>query len=651
MAAACAITAAAMAATAGGCCAMLSVSGAAVELASAVGWCAFILYLLRQHIRPDRQIARLLVGCGILIVVAIPAFAFADGAPNVNGGMSLPLTAELCSRLALGIYGVLLTENLYRNTAPEVRWHLNLLCVGLGLVFAYSVVVYADALLFHRVSMVLWSGRAVAFTFAAPLLAVTAARNRRWAIDIHVSRAIVFHTATLVGGGIFLLALAATGEILRLMSPDWGDLVELTLVLGGVTIIGVLLTSGSARSRLRRIVLDNFFTHRYDYRLEWLKSIEILSAGPGDISVQTRVIKAIAEIVDSPAGQLWVCELEGSVFQWAGAWNRAPISAAELADGEFVAGFQSGSWVVELDDLPVRPQWLNEVSDAWLGVPLSERGELIGFVVLVRPRAPLRLDGETFDLLRIVARQAAAHIAEQRSGRALAEAKQLRDYGKHFAFVGHDVKNTANQLSMVLRNARYHLNDPVFQQDLLATLEGTLERMNGLVARLRPGQRSVSTTAIVPIEIVNEEVAALRRSSGRSLDVVHDGRTALVAIDAAAFRSVITHLCDNAIRASRQSIEIRVCEQQSRLEIDIIDKGCGMSAEFIRDKLFQPFGSTKADGFGIGAYQARELVRAAGGDLLVISRPGSGTTMRIILPCIERQADGPPLLARSEAVG
>ena len=59
-----------------------------------------------------------------------------------------------------------------------------------------------------------------------------------------------------------------------------------------------------------------------------------------------------------------------------------------------------------------------------------------------------------------------------------------------------------------------------------------------------------------------------------------------------------------------------------------------MPPEFVRDELFRPLRSTKDGGHGIGAYQARELLRDAGGDLLVLSRPGAGTTMRIILPSV-----------------
>ena len=59
-----------------------------------------------------------------------------------------------------------------------------------------------------------------------------------------------------------------------------------------------------------------------------------------------------------------------------------------------------------------------------------------------------------------------------------------------------------------------------------------------------------------------------------------------------------------------------------------------MTPEFIRDELFRPFATTKGGGHGIGAYQARELLREAGGDLLVISRRAGGTTMRLLLPSV-----------------
>ena len=67
-----------------------------------------------------------------------------------------------------------------------------------------------------------------------------------------------------------------------------------------------------------------------------------------------------------------------------------------------------------------------------------------------------------------------------------------------------------------------------------------------------------------------------------------------------------------------------------------------MAPEFVRDELFRPLRSTKSGGHGIGAYQARELLRDAGGDLLVLSQPGAGTTMRVILPWLRPGVAEPP---------
>lgn len=629
----------------------LGLAGAIPELASTGMWCVFALHIIRRQVSEKIRLTSSLIVCGSVICVLILSFAVLLDSQFSYAEARFSVTGELESRLGLSIFGVLLTENIYRNTARESRWHVNLLCIALGVIFAYGVAVYADALLFRRVSPQLWDGRAIAFVIATPLLAVSAARNTDWAIDIHVSRNAVFRTATLIGSGIFLLALAVTGEVLRRFGPSWGDLAEVALVLVGIAGLAIILTSGSARSRLRRFVSENFYTFRYDYRQEWIKSIEILSADPTHTVVQTRVIRAVAEIADSPAGILWVRDLDASTFQWAGSWNRPAIQAIEPADGAFIGRFQGGKWVIELSTLDARPHWLSDLPDAWLAVPLAQRDELIGFVILVNPRAATNLDRETFDLLRIVGRQAATHVAEQRYAQALADAQELREYGKRFAFVAHDLKNLASQMRMIVQNARLHGDNPEFHKDVIATVGSALRRMDELLERLRPGGAHREDGHILPLQIINEELAAIRQWRGLDIQVRHDGYSAAVAMDPAAFRSVVAHLCENAIEASGGRVELRIRHGALRVEIDVTDEGAGMTAEFIRDKLFQPFGSTKSAGFGIGAYQARELVRAAGGDLLVLSRPGRGTTVRILLPCVTARVKNAALASAVEVNG
>jgi signal transduction histidine kinase len=67
--------------------------------------------------------------------------------------------------------------------------------------------------------------------------------------------------------------------------------------------------------------------------------------------------------------------------------------------------------------------------------------------------------------------------------------------------------------------------------------------------------------------------------------------------------------------------------------VEVDDNGCGMDEAFVRDRLFQPFDSTKGlSGMGIGAYECREFVTMLGGRIEVDSRPGVGTRFSIFIP-------------------
>jgi signal transduction histidine kinase len=103
---------------------------------------------------------------------------------------------------------------------------------------------------------------------------------------------------------------------------------------------------------------------------------------------------------------------------------------------------------------------------------------------------------------------------------------------------------------------------------------------------------------------------------------------------------MVTHLVQNAIDASAPDAPVRLSltVRSSDVRIAVTDSGHGMSAAFIRDELFKPFRSTKNGGFGIGAFEAREIARAHGGRLEVESRPGEGSCFTIILPR-DRQTD------------
>jgi putative PEP-CTERM system histidine kinase len=277
-----------------------------------------------------------------------------------------------------------------------------------------------------------------------------------------------------------------------------------------------------------------------------------------------------------------------------------------------------------------------------LAVPLSHRYEIAGFVVLDRPNHAAELDWEAFDLLRAAGRQAASYLAEERSTKGLRDSELLTEYSKRFAFVVHDIKNLASQLGLIVTNARRHIDNPEFQRDMLQTVEDSVARMNHLLSQLKADNaslpRSTDPAALVAALETEFSVTAVINDEAR-------GCTAPIAPD--KLRSALTHLVQNALDASPQGepVLVRAHRRAAQFLIDVVDHGVGMGEAFIRNELFLPFRSTKSGGYGIGAFQTRELIRMAGGDLEVISHPGAGTTMRIILPLVEAREPAAPSAA------
>jgi putative PEP-CTERM system histidine kinase len=301
-----------------------------------------------------------------------------------------------------------------------------------------------------------------------------------------------------------------------------------------------------------------------------------------------------------------------------------------------VALFRDGDWIVQMEEHADADGWFPELARAWVVLPLNHFGALIGFVVLARSRAQFKLDREAYDLLRVIGREIASRVAEQRAMQVLSQTHQLREYSQRFAFVIHDIKNVSGQLSMLLTNAEVYADNPEFQRDMLATVRASVGKITRLLSRLQAERQERDHALITPSERLRDLIEAVRMTSRRDILFTDHADGAGAAIDPDSFDNVVTHLLNNAIEASGAStqLEIGLRVETSGVVVDIIDHGPGMSAEFVRDELFRPLRTTKDAGHGIGAFQARELLRDAGGDLLVISKAGVGTTMRLILPSV-----------------
>jgi len=614
----------------------------AAEVARNGAWLSLLLYIL--HLRlptgailplPLRFIRTL---SGALVIGLLVSSAMPFIAPTQ------PVLAQWAGNLGLvllSVMGLVLIEQVYRSTRPEDRWAIKFLCLGLGGLFVYDFYLYANAALFNALDAQVWAARGYVVAMVAPLIAVSAARNPEWAAPVGLSRSMAFHTASLLGAGIYLLLIAGAGYYLRLFGGEWGDVVQTVFLFAAAMLLVLLMFSGTLRARLRVFLSKHFFSYRYDYREEWLKFTRTLTEGHTGDQMGERAVEALARLLDSPGGALWMHEGQAG-FQRANHWNWSDIQGTEPTDSHFIHWLADKQWILDLDEMKTRrdlygdldaPAWIKQANDAWLVVPLMLHEELLGFVVLKHSLGKANFNWEVSDLLKVAARQAAAHLAQMRASNQLIVARQFESFNRTTTFVIHDLKNLIAQLSLLLANAEKHQHNPEFQADMLVTVENAVTRMNKVLTQLRRGNDEARSQSVTLLDILEEAVAS---KHAFKLKPVLERPSANLRVYAERERltRAIGHLLQNALEAtpSTGQVTLRGFEASGQAIIEIIDTGSGMDETFILTRLFQPFDSTKGAGMGIGAYECRETVRALGGTLQVNSTPGSGTRFRLSLP-------------------
>src|SRR5262249_8189873 len=180
--------------------------------------------------------------------------------------------------------------------------------------------------------------------------------------------------------GCFLVAVAVVAMLLRGFGRDWGLVLQLAMLFGSVVVLATVLSSGSIRRRLKFLISRNFFTHRYDYRVEWLKFIELVSEPRNAEELSVRIIRALAGFVDSPAGVLWSLG-QGVGYSPTASWKRPLPNDGKLsADDAFISGFRAGSWIQMAAAGTSAEAWPWCSDKTGVRGPLSPRGEVVGVV-------------------------------------------------------------------------------------------------------------------------------------------------------------------------------------------------------------------------------------------------------------------------------
>jgi putative PEP-CTERM system histidine kinase len=622
----------------------LSTGALMTETIRNLAWLGFIFFLLRSgEGRQQPLTVNLIYFVLLLVLLAQPlADSLAVNLPMNNVASLIAMQSALLMRMLFAIGALVLVHNLYTISAPEARWGISLPMAALTAMWMFDLNLYTIAYLVKSMPTELVASRGFVTAILAPIFVMASRRNSNW--GLRLSRSIAFQSASLLVIAAYLAAMVFIATILQLIGGSYVRLAQISIIFGMSIAALIVVPSGRFRAWLNVMIAKNFFRHRYDYRNEWMRFADTIGYPSQEAApFHERVIKSLADIFDSPAGMLLVPDDQNRLMlqsRWNWPMADVPINCATSQTLPF---FEATGHIVSMDEVRAGtdercdpravPQWLFDENRAWALVPLVHFGKLAGLAILARPRLQRALDWEDLDMIRVVGRQLASYLAEATSQKALAEAQQFEQFNRRFSFVVHDIKNLVSQLSILARNAKKHADNPEFQADMVDTLQSSVSKLNDLLARLSQHNKS-RHAATVPTDISKAVMNAVHQKR-LIYPLETDFSEDMIAIaDPARVETIINHLLQNAIEATSDGSSIRItCRRQGHdIAIKVTDNGCGMSDAFVANQLFKPFESTKTDGFGIGAYEARALAVSMGGQLRVESRIGKGTSFTLLLP-------------------
>lgn len=625
-----------------------------LEVARLASWLVLSIDLLGL-LRWNQSASNHLRFLGVVLPASAGCYVFARPMLKQYAGLGwLPSDGVLW--MIIPVVGLLLVENIVRNANRDTLWALKHLCLAMGVIYVYELFYFADAMLSGRLNPTLYAVRGFIGAMIVPLVAIGVVRSDTWPVAIHVSRQVVFHSLVLIASGLYLLAMAVTGQYLGQLKGEWGTVLQTLFLIGAGLILVVIFSSGSLRARAKLFIGRNFFSLKYDYRETWLRFIRALSSGDPNSGLHQRLMESISELMESTGAGLWILGHDDTTYVPVASWNlgeglpalpvgstleqwlrehQSVIELAEAADPERYPGLQV-------------PDWLRTQPNFWLIVPLVHRETLQGIMILRKPRIQRQLDWEDHELLLSIGQQAASYLAEERSLKALSDARQLEEFGRRFSFVAHDLKNIVGQLSLLLRNVERFKDNEDFRHDMIETVAHSVDRMSSLLQRLQMASDGCTAADddLADLEQLIAEIAAAwkRTRPGFVFDLQPMPGASPVPKD--ILRSVMEHLLQNAFDAagSDGNVILRTRVTSGIAVIEIEDDGDGMNTDFVQNELFQPFHSTSDGGFGIGAYQTRHHVRSLGGRLEVQTAPGKGTTMQVLLPLVATSGDKADML-------
>lgn len=536
-------------------------------------------------------------------------------------------------------------ENTLRSSSGSTRWHIKYIIFGVGSILAYFIYLSSQYLLFSALEFETVPLTAAIILVSTSMMAVFIVKHRLLDVDIFISRYVIYNSLTVLIVGLYLIAVGIIAQGIRFFQVPFSYFFTTLFIFTSVLLLVVFLFTTSLRRKVQLFINKHFYKHKYEFRDKWMETIEKISSKRSVSDIGSTLKEMVSESTCAKPVYLWLYEPASKNFATEQA--DAPEGLKKIPSSHPFAEYVKGDPAqFSVDDaVPANITGISSVfreTGAVLCVPLVAGSETMGFVLLGPDISGEPYIQDDFEFLKAVTTQAAVQIKSIRLTQDLMAAKEVEAFSKMSYFIMHDLKNLTNSLSLISQNARHSLDNPEFQRDAIKTIDGTVERMKGLIERLSSVPRDIElkmevTTAA---EIINKALKKLVFSRTKPVTITVDNGTdgdRPLKVDPDAIEMVILNLASNAYDAIvwEGCIQINTSLDGDYLDIAVSDNGAGISKDYIDTDLFKPFRTTKKKGFGIGLYQCKSIIEAHGGDIAVESEAGRGTRFTVKLPLLK----------------
>jgi putative PEP-CTERM system histidine kinase len=471
-------------------------------------------------------------------------------------------------------------------------------------------------------------------------------------VKLKASRPLVFHVTLFTVAGTYLFGASSIITIMQM----YGVRIDYTSKIILLTAIAFpciyLLSSKSNRSYISVWISKHLFSTQFDYHETWKRLNVGFEQDLEGSSAAATGFKTIMALIKHHSGcyyQIHNNSLSLVASEGSGTYTHLNEQLLDIANQ-----LKDTPWIIDVCEATKAPALypmistdftkLDDHSIKWI-IPVYASGDIVG-IWLLSNTAPLwSLNWETRDYVNAISAQFAIYLQTQEYKKKIREQAQLAAFYKTSAFIIHDMKNVYAQLNMLLENASVHKRNPEFIDDMLVTMGSMKTRTEKMLAQLTNKQNNTENSeshfsVVMAIKDIFSGISLKKYDILPTLKIELSGDFVVFA-NKERFFNIIHHLLDNAQCACNGKgddgeVHVRCRVDNNNIIISIMDNGIGISDDYMENRLFKPFETTKGNsGIGLGVYDAKQFAEQYSGTLVIESELNIGTSVHLTLPARE----------------